>query len=64
MPKHLVLVEKSGVLPHYRYLDCDDTTLQTHLRQYKGAFPQGEGYQISVLAPGSYLQPLGEELNN
>jgi hypothetical protein len=64
MQKHLVVVEKSGELPHYRLLECNHTTLQTHLRKYKGAFPKGEGYQIRVLAPGSYLQPLGEELNN
>tara|TARA_B100000809_G_scaffold241552_1_gene264831 strand:- start:4506 stop:4700 length:195 start_codon:yes stop_codon:yes gene_type:complete len=64
MQKHLVVVEKSGQLPHYRVLDCNDTTLQSQLRQYAGAFPQQKGYQIKVLMPGSYLQPLGEELKN
>lgn len=64
MQKHLVLVEKSGELPHYQLLNCDDNTLQVELRHYKGSYPQRDGYKIKVMAPGSYTQPLGERISS
>ncbi len=62
MQRHLLLVEKTGELPHYCLLDCDSSALKRQLNHCKGAYPARDGYQIHVVQPGSYTQPLGEEL--
>lgn len=64
MRKHLLIVEKYGELPHYRLLDCDENTLQEKIEHYQGSYPAVDGYQIKVMAPDSYTQPLGAELSH
>jgi len=59
--QHLVLIEKSGELPHYRLLNCDKPTLKRQLRQDRGAYKPRDGYRIRVTRPENYTQPLGEK---